>query len=192
MKGNTRRLWSILHAVLVAAMLTFLLPSAALAGGGEVELDCVDIGDPDSEAGHRLFGWGEIEPAASGGNWGGIQGECRVTWEPGSPDKRRCRSALLVVRVPRRCRATKLELEVLDGLADDSFVVYVGCRKVYSYEGELSGSEDWETHTIDLKRCCRCRRALVVRIVATGPEWSGFDTFGQLAVDKVRLLGVRR
>jgi len=42
----------------------------------------VDIGDTASEAGHNLVGWGPIEPATSGGNWGSID-DCRVIWEGG-------------------------------------------------------------------------------------------------------------
>jgi hypothetical protein len=41
--------------------------------------DMVDIGDPTSEAGHNLQGWGPIEPATNGGTWGGID-NCRATW----------------------------------------------------------------------------------------------------------------
>lgn len=45
---------------------------------GEI-CDSVDIGKLTSEAGHNLQSWGTIEPAASGGNWGGID-DCRATW----------------------------------------------------------------------------------------------------------------
>ena len=41
--------------------------------------DGVDIGKPPSEAGHSLVGWGPIEPANTGGNYGGID-DCRCTW----------------------------------------------------------------------------------------------------------------
>jgi len=44
--------------------------------------DSVDIGDTSSEAGHNLVGWGPVEPATSGGNWGGIT-DCRATWVTG-------------------------------------------------------------------------------------------------------------
>jgi len=46
--------------------------------------DSVDIGCPTSESGHNLIGWGPIEPATSGGNWGGID-NCRATWYPTEP-----------------------------------------------------------------------------------------------------------
>lgn len=188
MRGNRRRLLSIIGTVMVVIMLSSLLPSVALASSGEKELGYIDIGDPGSEAGHRLRGWGPIEGVDNRGGYGGV-GNCRVTWESGDPDKKWCRSASFIMNVPRGYRATKLELRVLDGLADDSFVVYVGCRKVYSYTGLQTGSEDWITHTIDLNRRCYCYRHVRVVIVATGPAWSGFDTYGQLAVDEVTLLG---
>ncbi len=41
--------------------------------------DSVDIGDPLSEDGHNLQGWGSIEPLTHGGGWGGID-NCRVVW----------------------------------------------------------------------------------------------------------------
>ena len=41
--------------------------------------DEVDIGDTSSESGHNLIGWGPIEPATSGGGYGGID-DCRCTW----------------------------------------------------------------------------------------------------------------
>jgi len=43
--------------------------------------DGVDIGKTASEAGHNPWSWGGIEPATSGGNWGGID-DCRATWAP--------------------------------------------------------------------------------------------------------------
>jgi hypothetical protein len=41
--------------------------------------DSVDIGNPSSEANHVMIGWGPIEPATSGGGYGGIS-DCRTTW----------------------------------------------------------------------------------------------------------------
>ena len=48
--------------------------------------DEVDIGDPSSEAGHNLIGWGPIEPANTGGGYGGIN-DCRCTWYPDDDDQ---------------------------------------------------------------------------------------------------------
>lgn len=165
-----------------------LMPSAAWADD-EGLLDYIDIGDPTSEAGHRLNGWGPIEPATSGGVYGGID-DCRVTWEPAARDTRPARSASFVMSVPRRFRATHLVLKVLDGLADDSFLVRVNSKKVYEYRGLKTGSEDWITHTIPLDSATRSRRRrILVVITATGPAWDHFGRYGQLAVDEARLVG---
>ena len=55
----------------------------------EITLSCdngnsetVDIGDTTSESGHNLVDWGPIEPANTGGNYGGID-DCRVIWYNG-------------------------------------------------------------------------------------------------------------
>jgi len=53
--------------------------SISLYCEGHVLCDSVDIGKPASEAGHSLVGWGPIEPANTGGAYGGID-DCRVTW----------------------------------------------------------------------------------------------------------------
>ncbi len=191
MKNRKRLLLPII--VTIMALVTFLFPSIALASD-PIELDSVNIGDKDSEAGHCLLGWGPVEPATNGGNWGGIGsegGNCRVTWEPGSRDRFLKRAALFVLKVPRGNCATQLELRVLDGLADDSFDVYIGCKKVYSYTGLQNGSENWITHPIDINKCASCwrSRSILVTIVATGPAWSGFGTYGQLGVDRATIYG---
>jgi len=56
----------------------------ALYCEGEVLCDSVDIGNTASESGHNLQGWGPIQPAASGGAYGGIN-DCRCTWFYGNP-----------------------------------------------------------------------------------------------------------
>jgi hypothetical protein len=98
-----------------------------------------------------------------------------------------------MMKVPPGFVAKRLKLNVLDGLADDSFVVYVRGKRVYSYTGLQTGTEDWITHTIDLDsiRCARNGRIWVL-ITAAGPAWSGFDTYGQLAVDEAKLLGCEK
>lgn len=53
----------------------------ALYCEGDVLCDSVDIGNPGSELGHNLLGWGPVEPVHSGGDYGGVD-DCRCTWEP--------------------------------------------------------------------------------------------------------------
>jgi len=61
--------------------------------------DGVDIGKPDSETGHNLIGWGPIEPATSGGNWGGID-DCRATWAPDEQEPASWASVDLTCEMP--------------------------------------------------------------------------------------------
>lgn len=51
----------------------------ALYCENNVICDEVDIGNPTSEAGHNPQGWGPIEPANTGGAYGGVD-NCRCTW----------------------------------------------------------------------------------------------------------------
>lgn len=201
-KLSRKRLFLIIGIISVLIGSVLLLPTAAFAWGRitftrggitcgeEEEVDYVDIGDPGSESGHRLRGWGPIEPATSGGNYGGID-DCRVTWEPGSADRLWRRGALFRMTLPSGYKATKLVLNVLDGIADDSFVVFVGLRKVYCYSNgdPINDPEEWHEHTIDLDRCSSLGRRITVTILATGPAWNGFGTYGQLAVDEATLFG---
>ena len=176
----------------IVAMAIWITPTSAWASGYDtcsdpVRLDYVDIGDPGSETGHKLKGWGPIEPATSHGHYGGVD-DARVTWEPGAPDTKHARSASFTFKVPKGFKPTQIRLSVLDGLADDSFAVRVNST-VYTHAGEMDGHEDWHTHTIDMRNPCSGSCRIKVVIQATGPAWDLFDTYGQLAVDWVELLG---
>ena len=59
----------------------------AACAGGEV-----DIGNTESETGHDLSGWGPVEPATHGGQWGasgptGQVDDCRCIWDMSDDDE---------------------------------------------------------------------------------------------------------
>ncbi len=181
--------------LLVLAML--LLPATVNAappcpcGEGATLEDSIDIGSGDTT--HHMSGWGPVEPATSGGTWGGVanppeDGTCRAAWEPDSKGRakngRRIASFKMAVGTGRI--ANRLELRVLDGLADDSFEVYINRESTprYTYTGEQSGTEDWKTHSVDLTGL---RGTIKVKVKATGPAWSSFSTYGQLGVEWAKL-----
>jgi hypothetical protein len=146
-------------------------------------IDGVNIGEPTSEAGHDLVGWGPIEPATHGGGWGGgDDGTIRTTWAPSIEDNDP--SASLTFD-STDWFGTTLKLKVLDGMANDDFEVYVGDTLVYSYTCDPSTTEYWVTHEIPVK----VTGAVLVTIKATGPAWSGIDTWGQLGVSWAELWG---
>lgn len=189
-----KKIFSIFFALVLAVSL-MLLPGDVSAGnpcpdGGTPALvDSIDIGNPLSEAGHGIKGWGPIEPTTHGGNWGGIgstpeDGTCRVTWEPAPIATDDTRIAKFYLKVPDCKIAEKLELRVLDGQADDSFEVYINKMLRYTYAWSTSTSENWGTHTIDL---AGLKGKLKVEIKATGPSWGGFSTYGQLGVQWANL-----
>ena len=120
------------------------------------------------------------------GSWGGEPGQGEVTAFPGDPDD----AGYCVLTVTVDSKARRLELRVLDGLADDSFEVYVmnpggNYALVYSYTDQYS-SETWVTHQIyDFPAGKGQGGTIDVMIMPTGPHWVHFGTYGQLAVDYI-------
>lgn len=82
---------------------------------------------------------------------------------------------------------------MLDGIADDSFVVYArgkdttgeGNTHLYHFD-ETYTTEIWLPHTITFDK--PVRGGIKVEIIAKEPKWGGFDTYGQIAVDWAELL----
>jgi hypothetical protein len=180
-------------AIGIAALLTLLacttfLPTASAA---LPIIDEVDIGDPVSEGSHNLNGWGPIEPDTHGGGWGGAaegiletgDTNCRVTWAPSVNDNDP--SATLTLSTGDYI-GTTLVIIALDGAADDSFDVYIDGDLVYSYTGEM-GAEVWYQHGIPVY--IEPGTTVTITITATGPAWGGIDTWGQLGIAYVALLG---
>ena len=159
-------------------------------------IDDIDIGDPVSEAGHNLKGWGPIEPATHGGYWGGID-DCRVVWYPG--DKRWATVTFTLPSDPRAWMQNiprKIKIVALDGIADDSFKVLIKMQfpsgtwtdwtKIYKYNDQYS-TETWVTHNITGFIVVYRAQKIKIKIVATGPQWTWFTPYGQLAIDYIAL-----
>lgn len=165
--------------LLIFAFAVFILPQNSLA----LELiDRVDIGNPTSEIGYNLVGWGPIEPETHGGGWGGgDDGTIRTTWAPSIGDDDPSASFTFITG---DWFGTTLKLRVLDGFADDSFEVYIGDDLVYIYADEHT-TETWVTHEVPVK----VKGTVLVTIEATGPAWSGIGTWGQLGVSWAELWG---
>ena len=88
------------------------------------------------------------------------------------------------------CYLESLIIDALDGIADDSFEVYVDDVLVYTYTDEepINDPENWAYHDIDLTsfEIPSCG-AHTIKIVATGPMWTYFQTYGQLGINHVAL-----
>lgn len=184
-----------LIGMIAALSIALVLMVSPVMAATNVLLDRVDIGDPVSEASHNLTGWGPVEPDAHGGGWGGISpGNCRVIWDISDDDHS---ATITLDRGVRPGAATAIQVRHLDGIADDSFNVYVkdvhgSYVKIGSWVG-TPGPENWvitpfplpNGKTLQLDR----GRAIEVMLVATGPKWSGFGTYGQVAFDWIELIG---
>jgi len=96
------------------------------------------------------------------------------------------------IDVVKRC-LFQLDMNVLDGEADDSFDVFIDDMFVYGYIDDLpiNDSETWHMHSIDLFPFIMPSSGIhTVRINATGEQWSGQPTYGQVAVDTIELYNV--
>lgn len=155
-------------------------------------IDQVDIGNLDSEAYHNIISWGPIEPLTHGGGWGGAASgildtgdtNCRTTWAPSVGDNDP--SASLTLSTGDYI-GTTLWVIALDGLADDSFDVYVDGNLVYSYSWSGNTAEYWVKHSMPVY--VKPDTTITVTITATAGPWGGINTWGQLGIASVALTG---
>jgi hypothetical protein len=170
-----------------------LLAAPAALGKRDVILDSIDLGSAGTEAGREMWGWGRSGTDETGGGYGGIgPGGCRLVWDIAqNPDDG---PDAMVTLVPDQGAAKGLLLRHLDGLADDSFDLYVEhSNGSWSYAGHYQDqydAEQWVESFFDISHVKLGRgHAFQLEIVATGEPWSGFDTWGQLCIDWVGLQG---
>ncbi len=192
---NQYSIISLLVILTLSIVIVFSLSSHA-ASNSEVLIDSVNIGDSSDEINHNLFGFGPIEPASHGGGWGGADdGNLRVVWyndsanpsdtPTDSPDEN---YASLQLSIPSNYITTKMEIRALDGIADDSFEIYIENDLVYSYSDEGS-TETWKTHEIDISSM-DLSGLIEIKIKSTGSKWNSFDTYGQLGISWVHLYAI--
>jgi hypothetical protein len=184
-------------AIVVLVLAMVLAPAAYAAKPTPQLLDSVDIGDPLNEVDYDISepDWGPPEPFTHLGNWGGIGAgmQCRVVWHAASDLTPRY--ATLTLDTDGEGFARHIKLRVLDGIADDSFNVYVknpggDWALVYSYDCDPSTNEYWVVHDIYSFPAGKGQGTTIdIKIEATGDAWSGFGTYGQLAVDWVEVWG---
>jgi len=134
--------------------------------------------------------WGPVEPTTHPGTWGGFgltppqdfkvspvtpptyDYLCRTVWTANDQPWAEITFPLPVYQVAIRH---------LRGLADDSYdvEVYAGPNYWGHVTDAPSGQELWDVSMF------AGAPGNVLRITATGPQWSGFPTYGQLAIDWV-------
>ena len=148
----------------------------------------VEIGTPASEALYPMADWSNmIHPTSIGGGWGGIATDpasndnlCRTVW--GIND---ARIATITFPTP----INSVDIRHLDGLAldpsgggGDDFEVYVDYVYWGKYVSNPATGEYWVETTFS------GTAGNVLMLMATDPAWSGFGTWGQLAIDRVEAI----
>ena len=173
-------------SVFLGVVLSIGLASAAGASDC-VQLDMVDIGDPASEAGHSLVGWGPIEPAHTGGNYGGID-DCRVVYASEANGDGNDWATVDLDFGENMLKMKCLAIDHLEGIAVDAFDVYIyppghpeDAELVFSFLGDQLTVETWHTSSVSFA----ATGMRTVKFVSTGPLWSGWPTYGQIAIDAV-------
>ena len=203
----------ILGIVIIVALLISMLVSVASAESLEI-LDRVDIGDPASEAGHNVDGWGPLEPDSHpwldyGAPWSELgDGKARVIWTVGGDYP--C-ATLTLDRHIAAGTASVIRFRHLDGIyligydgterwADDSFTVSVknhgdadsAYQQVYEYTatGRTTSTSQWLVHEFDLPSSLNLDEDIDVKFCATGTKWEYFGSdLGQVAFDWIELWG---
>lgn len=180
----------VILALLVTASAVWATPPTK-----EKVYDFVNIGDPASEAGHDLYGWGPIEPATHGGHWGGDiippintlpceDGNCRVISSPDSENPTEDWASFTLDFGPGR-NPKCLVLRALEGHAKDTFFVYIdsmSTEPIYYWAGDDSASEYWVTHTIPVN----LKGKHTIYLVSDQDHWLRWDPVGQVAFTWVK------
>jgi hypothetical protein len=177
----------IFKSILLTSILTLSVVGLASANG---PIETADFGNADLTGGGFCSSFNAEQPGGWGGEYGDgavtafadsdPAGYCNITWVDGE-------------------KARRIELRVLDGIADDSFDVFVrnpsgNMVLVYSYTADMADGidddpgENWEVHQIYSFPAGKGQGSEVdIMIVPTNLGWSGYATFGQLALDYIAL-----
>ena len=153
-------------------------------------LGSIDIGKMNDEMAY-LLGWSKPQPKTSGGSWGGVSDP--KYWRTVSCTY--CKegdSAYAFVLGGENTQT--IRIEHLDGLANDSFDVYVldlwKWVKIGSYKDQFTSSEHIVTTDFNMTSSIHTFGFVEVKITLTGKHWTDYKTYGQLAIHKIDVLGV--
>ena len=167
----------VISGSLILLIASFLLPATSYSA------IIIDIGNPLSEAGYTLTGWGPIEPATHGGNWGGysnFDGTCRVissNMDGQSAADREWASLSLPFDI------VGMQIIHLEGIAKDSFYVYADSlvtTPVFYYAGDNQTNEYWVTSSFAF-----ANPTDTVYFLSDRPHWWGWETYGQVAISEI-------
>lgn len=184
-------------------VLIALTAALLLTTGAALAADVV-LGQAEPESDASAVGW---DPNPAAGNWGGrgADGTFAVAWEYNSPDVPDLFGRFAEITIPGRrgCRPTAVTIGWLAGVANDDFCVLVQAFKSSSpfapkhyvaigcfNEDEYNNTENWTESSFALPaNVFHPGQDVTIQIRVTGNSWSGFRTWGQFAVDYVKVTG---
>lgn len=153
---------------------SLVLVAGILVCGAVFAADHVDIGDPASEAGYVMSGWGPVEPANSGGGYGGID-HCRAIWSQLDGNR------WAQINLHFDGGPEQVKFKHLEGIADDGFTVAVDGTVHYTHS-EAGTTEAWYISGFDVSVTAGFH---TVEFVATGDMWGSWDLYGQVCIAEV-------
>lgn len=140
-----------------------------------------------------IDGWDTSPP---GGSWGGQSTSTfAVAWQKGQVDFPTMAGRFAMCTIPGVFGKTpkKIEIKWLMGLANDSHCIFASVAAgdlLVKCVNETSLSEVWQTDTWDLPAgAFASGQDVTVKILVTGNAWPSFNTYGQLAVDYIKIIG---
>ena len=148
----------------------------------------VDIGNPASESGHAMSGWGPVEPDTHIGGWGGIgsespPGKCRTIWSPEEAAPVGRWASLAIDFGPSATISKCLSVRYLDGGSDDSYDIYIDDDH-FNYIYAPPGDETWRWVIMDVTGFSGVH---TIRFEATGDPGTYYTPFGQVGIDKIHI-----
>jgi hypothetical protein len=91
--------------------------------------------------------------------------------------------------------ATGLRMRVLDGAANDDFMVFIKNKNghlenIYTYISDPNTTEVWKVLSIPLSSRYWFDKSMDVVVMSTGSDWSSKSTYGQVGIDWMELVGL--
>lgn len=124
-------------------------------------------------------GWGNCNTAGNYGGWDKVS-TCKVSWEPDGLCAEGTRNATFIVGEADKT-TTKITIQHLDGIADDSFEVKDSNNNVLCSYQDVGSTETWKT----LDCTVNLSGVQTLTLHPTQGPWYGCGTWGQVAVKDI-------
>lgn len=177
----------VIFSVFAIVLSVLMMSTGSFAKPPQKVLDTYDVGVNDAEK--LASGWSSVGP--------GQDGTSRQVWESfwaGNPEQNSANARSASFTLSNKGKDAKvLSLDHFDGAFDDSFDVYMNGVFIYHYKSNPS-LVSWVTTDVNLPANIgadvgKGLKTYNVVIRTTGDAYPGFASTGQVAFDKIELLG---